>query len=506
MNVAEPSFLALATKPDLDQETAFTICRMISSVGCNFVEEWDWDWLKRANGDYRSLINPAWLDDAWKLLAEKDWYSQQTTNDVDQRISTILPLRDMTKLRTLVLQNNLIQDLRPLSDMKELRDLNFYQNNVSDISVLGNLKALETVSLAQNPIHSFTVLEQLPRLSKLGASADQVPRLRQCKKLPALANLDFGFDGKLEDFEGLPEMPALQDLMACSVNLDGVERFHSLRSLSVYEGNFAAVSRLEGLKNLTHLSISTSEPLDLSPLQGLQALRRLYVGAPKVQGVAVLAGLPSLHSFELQDDENCEAKDLALVRGKLTSWDQEFRSESKRFAPSLEVEVVEQEVFDHYDSKAAYGMGRDEVTGEMLGSEHGWLVEKMADFLSPNFDDNVDFMLPHTSGGRTERLILYSMDAYESLPEIVLGLQEILCRAKNDWIIWFQSSIGELDGDPRAEAVEDFIVWIYPNKIVATAENAAIVRQLINRPVGKFDAKKMTRNFFKKARRLFRSK
>src|SRR5262245_25754462 len=117
-------FLTLARQSDLDQETAFTICQMIDMVGYDLVDKWDWDWLKGDNLDYCALIKRPILDKAWKKLFAKDWLNLQTTNDDDKRISTIAPLEGMTNLRTLVLQNNLIEDLRPLSGMLQLKDLN----------------------------------------------------------------------------------------------------------------------------------------------------------------------------------------------------------------------------------------------------------------------------------------------------------------------------------------------------------------------------------------------
>ena len=61
-----------------------------------------------------------------------------------------------------------------------------------------------------------------------------------------------------------------------------------------------------------------------------------------------------------------------------------------------------------------------------------------------------------------------------------LAVQRILCETRNDWIVWFQSCLDEgPDADEKPENLEDFIVWIYPDKIVATEPNAEIVRKLI---------------------------
>ena len=53
----EPLILQLARKSDLDQETAYTICRLINVVGWSLTDDWDWNWLNKKRRNYRSLID-----------------------------------------------------------------------------------------------------------------------------------------------------------------------------------------------------------------------------------------------------------------------------------------------------------------------------------------------------------------------------------------------------------------------------------------------------------------
>lgn len=117
----------------------------------------------------------------------------------------------------------------------------------------------------------------------------------------------------------------------------------------------------------------------------------------------------------------------------------------------------------------------------MLESEREWLLGRIREALSVDFEEENDFVLPYTSGRRrSERLVLYGVGAYESFRDIALTVQRILCETRNDWIIWFQSLLWESPVDQEIpEGIEDFIVWIYPNKIVATKDNAKVVRKLI---------------------------
>src|SRR4029079_13610183 len=127
----DPPIVAMAQNPNLDQETAFTICQLIDHVSYDIVDDWDWDFLKGATDDYRKLIDIRLLRKAWKVLVKKDWFSLQTTNDEDKRVSTIVPLAGMVKLKSLVLQNNLIEDLAPIAEMNKLKYLNILQNRIS---------------------------------------------------------------------------------------------------------------------------------------------------------------------------------------------------------------------------------------------------------------------------------------------------------------------------------------------------------------------------------------
>jgi hypothetical protein len=74
----QPSFLRLARKPNLDNETAYTICRLIDAVGWEIKgKNWNWDWLNGKRGRYRSLIDTSIVESAWRLLGQKVWLSLQ---------------------------------------------------------------------------------------------------------------------------------------------------------------------------------------------------------------------------------------------------------------------------------------------------------------------------------------------------------------------------------------------------------------------------------------------
>jgi hypothetical protein len=481
MTKPEPLCLTLARDPKLDNETAFTICRMIEYVGSSIRDDWDWDWLRKKRKNYRKLIDLDLLKDAWDELFQKDWFSLQTTNDVDKRISTIVPLEGLTNLRSLVLQNNLITDLRPLSGMTQLSNLSIYTNRISDLTPLKDLYALEELSLGDNPLESLQVLEQLPNLRELGLTPDQVSKFEECKRLPRLAALDIYGDQKIPHFKNWPEMPTLKLLKAYATqNLEGLERFITLETLKLLCGTYSDLNPLQNLKALTHLELITSQPLAIEPLAKLHALRCLVIHCPKIDNLDAIANLPVLAKLDVGKSE-CARQQLEAIQKDLGSWDKEFKTEKTRTEPSLTLEVVDQETFDYYDSKASYGVQPNQINDGMLNSERDWLVDEIREAISLDFTEDTDFVLPHTTGTqRTERLILYSLETYESFRDIALAVQRILCQMRNDWIIWCQSLLWECPEDQEIpEGVEDFIVWIYPNKIMVAQQDEETVRKLI---------------------------
>jgi hypothetical protein len=479
-----PNFLTLARDPQLDQETAFTICRLIDRVGWDLKEDWDWNWLEKKRKNYRKLIDPSLLEQAWEKLFHLDWLSLQTVGSGEKRISTIEPLSEMTNLESLVLQDNLIRDLRPLAGLTRLRYLNCCQNKISDFEMLGGLRGLEDLTIPCNPANSLRVLETLPHLRELSLSLEQLPAFLECKRLPRLVSLGLGLDGTIEDFEGWPDLPALKVLRAPGVkSLAGVERFKSLETLDLFRTSAPDLSPLGKLARLTHLEFSASKPrpFDLEPLGQLHALRSLRIVRGKVRGLHALARSPVLHEVRLLEESTYDDGQFAKLTADLTGWDSEFKTEKRSKQPALHLEVVDQAMFDLFDSKRPFGVKAGDFQTGMFLSERLWLIRQLSEALRVDFQEDLDFQLPHNSGfRRSERLIVYSLEAYERLRDVVSKVQEILCDLRHDWIIWCQSLLWEAPEEQDIpEGIEDFIIWIYPDKIVTTTEHAPTVRKLI---------------------------
>jgi Leucine-rich repeat (LRR) protein len=480
-----PTLWNYARVGELDEETLYTICRLIDRVGYQIKADWDWDWLKKRRRSYRSLLNRSLMNAAWKVLATKDWLSLQTTDDRTRKLKTIAPLEGLVNLRTLVLQNNLITDLQPLSRMAKLKHLNCFSNQITDLAPLRHLQLLERLEIGRNSLTSLSVLEQLGNLRTLSVSADQARCLATCRRLPTLQVLDVYGDEPVDSLVNFPEMPSLRVLRVSGLqSTAGIERFTQLTTLNSPSGNFSSLEGLEKLKGLTHLSISTSKSISLQPLNQLFAFRRLVVTSPNILDLSALARLPVLHEIHFGGESRYNEAELKALRAGLTPWDEEFRATTKKTSPSLEIEVVSQETFDIYDVKEPFGVQPGECQDGMFLNEGNWLLGELSSSLKIHFEEGADndFLLPGNTGfRRSEKLALYSLRAYESTREIVTAVQQVLCESRNDWIIYFQSLLGEgPDFESLPADTRDFTAWIYSDKIVVAKEDAATVRKLID--------------------------
>lgn len=83
----------------------------------------------------------------------------------ENRISDLEPLRELRKLQVLYLDENQINNVEPLSNLRKLQFLRLDKNNIQDIEPLGNLPDLRSLNLAANQTEDVTALS---RLSQIG--------------------------------------------------------------------------------------------------------------------------------------------------------------------------------------------------------------------------------------------------------------------------------------------------------------------------------------------------
>jgi len=78
-------------------------------------------------------------------------------------------VKNLKKLKLLIIAYGRITDLSPLEDLPDLEFLEFQRNFVEDISPLAKIKSLKWINLTWNPTKDLTPLYELPDLKKVKA-------------------------------------------------------------------------------------------------------------------------------------------------------------------------------------------------------------------------------------------------------------------------------------------------------------------------------------------------
>lgn len=468
------TFTEYALSPTLTPDATYTVEILIEKARARFDPNyWD-DWSARGDArespDYKPQFSKEHVNPAEQELRVLSWLSLQRTRAAARPIRDLSALQLLPAVAGLVLINNDISDISPIANCTNLRRLCLQKNPIRDISALANCTKIEELELGETPIGDFAVLETLPNLRKLSISIDQIPAFRRLTRLQCIKKLEFGL-GAFDSFEGFPEMPELRVIQGAKVErLDGLQSFPKLENLVNVSGAFDTLEPLANSKALTHANILGSRVRSIEPLSALVSLRALWLNtdAPALD-LSPLESLPALREVTVKCNGE-ELADLDRFRDSLESWDVEFRAPKPRHSPSLELEIVDQKTFDVYDREKPYNVTKSDTNEGLLSSELEWLDEQIDDVLSADFEKDEDYTIPFKwEGARSRTVVLLSERAIQAFPRLVLGIQKVLSTAKNDWIIYFQSED------------DDFIVWIYPEKIMVTNEHAKNVGKLINR-------------------------
>ncbi len=482
VSLADPmsatSFVEYASSADLTLDEIYTIELLIDRVRSRFDEAYTWDERNRVGelrlrADYQPQFFTEHLEPAERVLQGLTWLSFQ--GEKGRPVRDLTALRYLSALRGVALAGNEITDISPLAHCRDLRRIFLREDGVKDISALAGCDRLEELELGSTPIENFSALESMVGLRELSISAAQLLYFKQVARVPSLRKLELGL-GSFQSFENFPEMPELRAIWGADVrSLEGVEKFpklENLTNLTLAEAG-ASLEPLRAVTHLTHANIFCISVESLEPLSKLYRLRDFSLYAEtEAPDFTPLDGLPALHEVVIKCDSE-EVPGLDKLRATLPAWDVEFRAAASRHTPSLALEVVEQDVFDLYDSIEPFNVEKEGENHGLLSSELDWLDEQIDDILCVDFDEDEDYAIPYQwNGARSRTVVLYGERAVEAFPRLVLAIQEVLGWAKKDWIIYFQSD--------EVEAEDDFTVWIYPDRIMVTQEYEATVRRLIS--------------------------
>ena len=210
----------------------------------------------------------------------------------------ILPLAEMTNLRSLDLGGNDISDLSPLVGLTSLRSLRLSDNNeIADLSPLAGLT--EMVSLT------------LPSRSDL-SDLSPLANMKNLRTLKMSGNLG-DVPSRVEDLTPLSGLTQLEEVFLAVRSLDDLSPLAGLTNMKILR-LFGAISvtdlsPLRGMSSLEVLQLTnnTGTPYsyygpNLSPLEDLTHLTTIRLVADGLEDLTALSHLPELTEIQLYGD------------------------------------------------------------------------------------------------------------------------------------------------------------------------------------------------------------
>jgi len=193
-----------------------------------------------------------------------------------EKISNISPISELEKLEELNLsQNHRIKDITPLKNLTNLKHLVLDENLISDISPLANLVNLEYLELSYNPINSINALGNLSKLKTLylaksrqnaeGVISDLSP-ISKCKKLEQLWITGFV---NVKDISCLKTLTNIENLNItwCKVeSIEALSYMEELERLRLDQNQISDITPLKNLSELNYVRLWDNQIKDISSL------------------------------------------------------------------------------------------------------------------------------------------------------------------------------------------------------------------------------------------------
>ena len=138
----------------------------------------------------------------------------------NDRIYTLEPLTEFTKLEVLSCERTQITDISPIKNLATLRELKLTRNPINNINEIGQLKKLKVLHLMDSPLEDIEFIGSLPELQDFRCAGTPVKSIKILGGLYKLQYLDISNTEvkSLKPLEGLKE---LKDLLCYNTNIGG---------------------------------------------------------------------------------------------------------------------------------------------------------------------------------------------------------------------------------------------------------------------------------------------
>jgi internalin A len=227
------------------------------------------------------------------------------------RVTNGSPIAGLTNLTYLDLgwnrdaTDNSIRDISFLTTLRHLQWLSLFYLRIDDLGPLTGLTALTNVNFSYN--YSATnsgELNALTNMVELYAASTGLSNITFASQMPRLNKLDFG-NCNVSDLSPVLgwNLLALWAANNPLTNANLVTNFTALNTLHLEGDNLTNISSFSRLTALQDLSLDNNPGIvSLSFLNGLTNMTYLSVGQLPLTSVSVLSGLTNLTELHLHDD------------------------------------------------------------------------------------------------------------------------------------------------------------------------------------------------------------
>ncbi|WP_312369608.1 leucine-rich repeat domain-containing protein [Lachnoclostridium sp.] len=216
-------------------------------------------------------------------------------------IKDISAIGNLTKLRVLYLQRNMISDINALKKLTKLEVLSLNGNQIESVSALSTLTNLRELYIRENNIKNISSLNKLTKLVVLEGGKNSIQNIDSLKNLKNLKSLILD-NNKINDITGLKTLTNLKylDLSNNKISsINSLKNLSGLERLYLQRNSISDISAISGLKKLKVLSMNGNKITDVKPLTKLTLLEKLYLKDNKIKSITSLKGLVNLNELYL---------------------------------------------------------------------------------------------------------------------------------------------------------------------------------------------------------------
>ncbi len=229
------------------------------------------------------------------------------------KINEIACLKELKSLNELMLGWNEITDIRILKELVELKALNLRSNKVVDFTQIEPLNKLIFLDLAFNNLTDPSFLTGFTGLERLFLQNNNIADINFLVGLEKLKELDLEWN-EISDVKIISELKNLESLFLCGNQLADTEFLTKLTNIKELTLGFTYdkidLENIRHLKNISTLKLY-SQINNIEFIKELKELSELYLNHNSLNDVNFLAELKNLTELDLS---NNEISDISFVK------------------------------------------------------------------------------------------------------------------------------------------------------------------------------------------------